>query len=96
MAETQGDIDVWADGEHRYRAVLETSAGRRSEHVVTSDADLLERIHATDAEEPFLVRRVLEVLLDAAETSGGDVPEVVDLRELDRERPELLPSVPLR
>ena len=96
MAETRGDIDVRADGEHRYRAVLETSDGRRSEHLVTSDAELLERVHATAAEEPFLVRRVLEVLLDTVETSGGEVPAVVDLRELDRERPELLASVPLR
>ncbi len=92
----RGEIDVRADGEHRYRAVLETSSGERTEHLVTSDAELLERIQATEAEEPFLVRRVLEVLLETVESSGGEVPAVVDLRELDRERPELLPSVPLR
>ncbi|PRY15954.1 hypothetical protein [Kineococcus rhizosphaerae] len=91
-----GEIDVVADGEHRYRAALVTADGARSEHVVTSDSELLERVRATEAEEPFLVRRVLEVLLEASENSGNPVPPVVDLRQLDRERPELLPSVPLR
>lgn len=64
-----GEIDVVADGEHRYAAVLTTSAGTRTEHVVTSDPDLLAKLSVTDAEEPFLVRRVLELLLDAAEAA---------------------------
>jgi len=91
-----GEIDVRADGEHRYAAALTTNAGSTTEHSVVSDPGLLERLHATDADEPFLVRRVLEVLLDAAENSEGDVPPVVDLRALDAERPELLASLPLR
>jgi hypothetical protein len=91
-----GEIDVRADGEHRYAAALTTADGTTTEHVVVSDPDLLERLHATEAEEPFLVRRVLEVLLEAAENSAADVPAVVDLTALDAERPDLLPSVPLR
>ncbi|WP_432563127.1 hypothetical protein [Kineococcus sp. SYSU DK003] len=94
--EARGEIDVVADGAHRYRAVLTSGTGRSSEHVVVSDSALLERVQATEAEEPVLVRRVLEVLLEAAENSAGDVPPVIDLDQLDRERPELLPSVPLR
>ncbi|GAA0301921.1 hypothetical protein [Kineococcus aurantiacus] len=91
-----GEIDVVADGEHRYRARLGTTDGASTEHVVTSDAGLLERVRATAAEEPILVRRVLEVLVEASQTSGNPLPEVIDLRRLDAERPELLPSVPLR
>ncbi|WP_432541669.1 hypothetical protein [Kineococcus sp. SYSU DK002] len=96
MGETVPGIDLVADGEHRYLATLRGSDGTRTEHVVTSDPDLLERVAVTPAEEPFLVRRVVEVLLETAETSGGTVPAVVDLRELDAARPELLRSVPLR
>jgi len=96
-----GDVDVQADGEHRYAATLTTSGGVSSQHVVTCDDELLERLMATPADEPVLVRRVLEVLVsaaDQAEADGDDavLPAVVDLRELDRARPELLPSLPLR
>ena len=96
-----GEIDVSADGAHRYAAVLTTSAGTRSEHVVTSDPAVLAKVSVTDAEEPFLVRRVLEVLLEAEEASeaGGNppaLPAVIDLRTLDAERPDLLASIPLR
>lgn len=96
-----GDVDVQADGEHRYAATLTTSGGVSTQHVVTCDDDLLERLRATPADEPVLVRRVLEVLVTAADQAEADgslaaVPSVVDLRELDRERPDLLPSLPLR
>lgn len=96
-----GNVDVQADGEHRYAATLTTTGGMVSEHVVTCDSDLLERLEATEAEEPILVRRVLEVLVEAADAAEADgdiaaVPTVVDLRELDRERPDLLASLPLR
>lgn len=96
MAETSPGIDLVADGEHRYLATLRASDGTLSEHVVTSDAALLERVAVADAQEPLLVRRVVEVLLETAETSGGTVPAVIDLRELDAARPDLLASVPLR
>jgi len=94
------DVDVRADGEHRYRAAITTAAGRRTEHVVVCEAQLLEDLQVTAAEEPFLVRQVVEVLAAAADAgeqdgSGATVPEVVDLRELDRERPDLLASLPL-
>lgn len=96
-----GEVDVQADGEHRYAATLTTSGGARSEHVVTCDEEVLEHAGATSAEEPVLVRRVLEVLLRAAEDAEASghvaaVPSLIDLRELDRERPELLPGLPLR
>lgn len=96
-----GDVDVQADGEHRYAATLTTAGGVSSRHVVTCDPELLERLMATRADEPVLVRRVLEVLVEAADRAESDgnlaaVPTVVDLRELDRERPDLLPSLPLR
>ena len=95
-----GNVDVSADGEHRYAAVLTTAGGRRSEHVVVSDPLLLERLQVTDTEEPFLVRRVLELLVGAADSAEAEgdrpaVPGVIDLTALDRERPELLPSVAL-
>jgi len=95
------DVDVRADGAHRYLAVITTAAGRRTEHVVACDEELLAELQVTAAEEPFLVRQVLDVLARAADAgeqdgSGATVPEVIDLRELDRERPDLLASLPLR
>jgi len=95
------DVDVRADGEHRYRAVITTAEGRRTEHVVACDEQLLAELQVTAAEEPFLVRQVLDVLARAADAgerdgSGATVPEVVDLRELDRQRPDLLAGLPLR
>jgi hypothetical protein len=95
-----GEIDVSADGAHQYTAVLTTSAGTRTEHVVTSDPALLEKVSVTDTEEPFLVRRVLEVLLQAEEAAEAEghlpaLPAVIDLRALDAERPDLLASLPL-
>ncbi|NIZ92640.1 hypothetical protein [Kineococcus rubinsiae] len=95
------DVDVRADGEHRYLAAITTAAGRRTEHVVASDPQLLEELRMTAAEEPFLVRQVVDLLARAADAgeqdgSGATVPEVIDLRELDRERPDLLASLPLR
>jgi hypothetical protein len=95
------DVDVRADGQHRYLAAITTTAGRRTEHVVSLDAQLLAELQVTAAEEPFLVRQVLDVLARAADAgeqdgSGATVPEVVDLRELDRQRPDLLASLPLR
>jgi hypothetical protein len=95
-----GEIDVSADGVHRYAAVLTTSAGTRTEHVVTSAPAVLEKVAATATEEPFLVRRVLEVLLaaeEAAEAEGhpAPLPAVIDLSALDAERPDLLASIPL-
>ena len=94
------DVDVRADGEHRYLAAITTAAGTRTEHVVASDPQLLAELQLTTAEEPFLVRQVLVLLAraaDAGEQDGTDatVPEVIDLRELDREHPDLLPSLPL-
>ncbi|MCI2238859.1 hypothetical protein MO973_28985 [Paenibacillus sp. TRM 82003] len=96
-----GAVDVQADGEHRYAATLTTAGGTSSSHVVTCDAGVLEELGATAADEPVLVRRVLEVLVrsaDEAEAAGRTpaVPEVVDLRELDRQVPDLLPNLPLR
>ncbi|WP_432482395.1 hypothetical protein [Kineococcus esterisolvens] len=93
-------MDVQADGEHRYAATLTTARGASSEHVVTCDEEVLAKAGATTAEEPVLVRRVLEVLVraaDEAEAAGETpaVPRVVDLRELDRQHPELLPNLPL-
>ncbi|MFD0482242.1 hypothetical protein ACFQ46_06515 [Kineococcus sp. GCM10028916] len=101
MSDNHGAIDVSADGEHRYAAVLTTAAGTRTEHLVTSDTALLEKLQATSADEPFLVRRVLEVLLqaeEAAEEAGHlpALPTVIDLTALDAERPDLLASIPLR
>ena len=95
------DVDVQADGAHRYAATLTTTGGVRSQHVVTADPELLARLQATAADEPVLVRRVLEVLAvaaDEAEAADDDraVPAVIDLAELDRQRPDLLPSLPLR
>ncbi|MGI4895612.1 MAG: hypothetical protein ACRYF3_10925 [Janthinobacterium lividum] len=96
-----GDVDVKAAGEHRYSASLTTAGGSRSEHVVTTDPQLLERLQATRAEEPILVRRLLEVFVAAADQAERDgnptaVPTLIDLGELDRERPDLLASLPLR
>jgi hypothetical protein len=101
MSENRGVIDVNADGEHRYAAVLTTGAGSRTEHIVTSDSHLLEKLQATAAQEPMLVRRVLEVLLEAEEAAEEQgrlpaLPTVIDLRALDAERPDLLASIPLR
>ncbi|NAZ81686.1 hypothetical protein GTR02_07625 [Kineococcus sp. R8] len=96
-----GDVDVRADGEHRYLAAITTTGGRRTEHVVASDPQLLADLRMTAAEEPFLVRQVLDVLARAADAAeqdgpGAGLPDVIDLRELDRERPDLLASLPLR
>ncbi|MFB9377441.1 hypothetical protein ACFFKU_14815 [Kineococcus gynurae] len=97
MSEQTGpDVDVRADGEHRYVAALIRSTGDESRHEVRSDADLLAELGLTAAEEPFLVRRVLELLAEANEDPGAQVPEVIDLRVLDAERPDLLRSLPLR
>ena len=95
-----GEIDVSADGVHQYAAVLTTSAGTRTEHVVVSGPALLEKAAVTATEEPFLVRRVLEVLLraeEAAEAEGRQpaLPAVIDRRALDAERPDLLSGLPL-
>ncbi len=89
-----------ADGEHRYAATLTTAGGVSSEHVVTCDERVLAVAGATPAEEPVLVRRVLEVLVraaDEAEAAGrpSALPAVLDLDALDRERPDLLPGLPL-
>ncbi|WP_369054921.1 hypothetical protein [Kineococcus terrestris] len=104
------EVEVRADGAHRYAAVLTTATGS-SEHVVTADEELLARLDVTAAEEPVLVRRVLEVLaaaLDRAERddagpgddpAGGRaavLPALIDLAALERERPELLRDLPLR
>ncbi|WP_432547340.1 hypothetical protein [Kineococcus sp. SYSU DK004] len=105
------EVEVRADGAHRYAAVLTTGSGSSSEHVVTADEELLARLDVTAAEEPVLVRRVLEVLaaaLDEAERddagpgddpAGGRaavLPTHIDLAALERERPELLRDLPLR
>ena len=88
------ELDVRADGLHRYAATITTDEGTSHEHAVTCDEDLLAELGLGKTEEPLLVRRALEVLARSADPAG--LPGVIDLRELHRQRPDLLPSLTLR
>ena len=94
------DLDVRADGEHRYAATTTAPDGTTARHEVLSHPELLAELGLGPAEEPLLVRRALEELVRAADRGAGaatgGLPAVIDLRLLHEEHPELLRSLTLR
>lgn len=84
------ELDITADGEHRYR----TQAGEDGPvYRVTVTGAVLEELHLTDADEPTLVRKALEVL--ATQDGSWAVPEDFTLEDAERAYPGLLEQVRL-
>ena len=95
------DLDVRADGEHRYVATTASPDGTGTlEHAVLSAPDLLADLGLGPVEEPLLVRRALEQLVRTTQRGPGQpraaLPEVIDLPQLHAENPELLRNLTLR
>ncbi|GAA4660541.1 hypothetical protein [Kineococcus glutinatus] len=86
------ELDLQADGSHRYLATTTTADGTAREHTVLCDEELLAELGLGRTEEPLLVRRALETMLRAA-GEDGELPAVIDLRALGEERPELLDAL---
>jgi hypothetical protein len=57
------DLDIRADGEHRYRADVTDAHGATGEYVITVPERLLDELNLETADEPLLVRSALELLL---------------------------------
>lgn len=68
------DLDITADGPGRYLLALDGS-----DHTVTVSAALLADLGLTAAQEPVLIRRVVELLA----ARGVRPPPVLDLAQLD-------------
>lgn len=73
------EIDVRADGEHRYAV----SVAER-QHTVSVPESLLGELQLTDADEPVLVRQALELLLV---NGDQDLPASFALTEVEALRP---------
>lgn len=80
------ELDVTADGEHRYRA--RTGDGRS--YTVTVTAGVLDELHLADADEPTLVRKALELLVAQ---DAGELPASFTLEDAERLYPGLLEQV---
>jgi len=57
------DLDIRADGEHRYLAEVTDEDGASSEYTVEVPESLLDELNLEPADEPLLVRSALELLL---------------------------------
>jgi len=74
------DLDIRADGEHRYLAGLTTDDGTTNEYVVEVPEALLTDLNLEAADEPTLVRTALELLL---ERPGSQLPRTFSLDDAD-------------
>ena len=83
------ELDITADGEHRYRA--QAGEDGPTYHVTVTQA-VLDELHLTDADEPTLVRKALEVL---ATQDAGALPREFSLEDAERTYPGLLEQVRL-
>ena len=95
------ELDVRADGEHRYAATTTSPDGTGNlEHTVLSDPALLAELGLGRVEEPLLVRRALEQLVRTTQRhgdgAGSALPPVIDLAQLHAEDPDLLRNLTLR
>jgi len=82
------DLDVRAAGEGLYEADVVAADGQGSRHLIEADAAALDRLHATAADEPFVVRRALELVLRRSD--GVGLAERATLTELDAAYPGVL------
>ncbi len=78
------ELDIRADGEHRYRASLTTDDGTVSEYVVEVPQGLLADLNLEAADEPTLVRTALEMLL---ERSHSQLPQTFRLDDAEAVHP---------
>jgi hypothetical protein len=78
------DLDVRAGGDHVYDVVVTADDGRTHEYRVTAPASLVEDVGAAEVDEPTVVRRALELLL---EHRGGAMPPQFSLAEVEDSYP---------
>lgn len=78
------DLDVRAGGEHVYDVVVTDDDGSSREYRVTVPEFLLAQLGAEDADEPTVVRRALELLLDQ---QGGAMPPQFSLDQAEETYP---------
>lgn len=83
------ELDVRAAGEHAYEAEVVSADGATTTSQVAVETDVLVELGATDADEPLVVRRALELVLEV----GGALPERTSLGALGRDYPALLPEL---
>ena len=74
------DLDVRAGGEHVYDVVVTADDGRAHEYRVTAPESIVEDVGVTEVDEPTVVRRALELLL---EHGGGAMPPQFSLAEVE-------------
>lgn len=75
------ELDVRADGEHRY---VVSGPEPAREHTISVPESLLDELRLTDADEPVLVRQALELLLAKGD---HDLPRDFALTDVEALRP---------
>lgn len=79
-----GNLDITADGEHRYVATVTREDGTTRDYTVQVPTSLLSELNLSDADEPLVVRAALEMILDRPDPT---LPQTFSLGDAEKTYP---------